>query len=101
MSNGGMGVGAGVAEGCGAAGGGGTGVGAGVSSGVVSTGPFASTRSAETHTGWFAKQHTCHHAPSGERPVIINSSPRFAWPIRAKVTAGPRRPLIVADLTIT
>ena len=85
MSNGGMGVGASVAAGRGAAGGGGTGVGAGVSSGVVSTGPFASTRSADTHTGWLAKQHTCHQAPSGVRPMIISSSPFLAWPIRSKV----------------
>jgi hypothetical protein len=89
-----------LAVGCGAEGGGGMGVGAGVSSGVVSTGPFAFTRSADTHTGWLAKQHTCHQAPSGVRPMIISSSPFLAWPIRSKVAPGPRRPLIVAGLTI-
>ena len=51
MSNGGKGTGDGVAVGFGGAGGGGAGVGGGVSTGTVSSGPFASTRSADTQTG--------------------------------------------------
>jgi hypothetical protein len=72
-----------------------------VKAGTVSTGPFAVTKSADTQTGWLARQQTCHHLPSVVVAITISSVPLVASPRRSKLTPGPRLPLMVSELTIT